>query len=521
MPPAKNINSKSKDVFIGGNYDNIAVLREIKKYVKEAKFCPQLAIDKYPKLSLEETHDKDIELAKSCPTNIYEGTFSAGELMEVERAALREGVVKKILVVYQRRKKQALHDPTRYPTQMSSMLVSLAKGKPEIITLFGYPDFTVLRSFIKGFLGAPLEYECGCLLVFGIGTLDKARSERDIGALQSFPRTKVLFTGWSLDRCLKEARQYNVHVVISEACMLYLKPGDGWDKVDETTEGSKLYKNESIGNVKLLNELILGEIYSVDSMAVLFSQGNKISVNYYVNPTKGIEGSPPLTEFGRGKEAEAQRFRDWVVEESANKISKSEVTIINNKRLKLIDNENSRYYIEKANAIHRTFSPYVLKPEEGYITVDLLNPEPKYKHFGSEDEARKWLERIVDRAKARAKLNPKYERLPEDAWDCVTAQDDGSIDILPQTKEKSWREALTILKSEGLYSKEETPTLYISRGTENDLPFIIDRYNEGNFYAFGVSDVVKSPWLREAGVIVKDNLSEILNLIQPKRQAED
>jgi len=97
---------KDKKVFVGGNYRNIAILRHIENTVREFGLSPILA-------SNFEVHEADIylhamSLLQDCGIAIFEITFDAGHLMEIERA-MKFIEKKNILLLYQQLKKDEKH----------------------------------------------------------------------------------------------------------------------------------------------------------------------------------------------------------------------------------------------------------------------------------------------------------------------------------------------------------------------------------------------------------------------------
>jgi hypothetical protein len=121
-------------VFVGGNYDFMADLRLIKDYIEEAGFVPILAYDF--NIPEDKRHDYDLRLLHNCKYGIFEETHSAGELMELERAAREYGTI--AFVVYQVRD-PAHSDP---PHQVSSMVKSLG------MMMSGYSTWQDLHDFI-------------------------------------------------------------------------------------------------------------------------------------------------------------------------------------------------------------------------------------------------------------------------------------------------------------------------------------------------------------------------------------
>lgn len=135
-----------KRVFLGGNYDNIAVLREIRKMIERCGFHPILALD--VDMLEEEIHRQDLCLLSNCTYAIFEETFPAGELMELERAGDYPNI-KRIYIFY-----QARFNKEEHPAQLSSMIVSMAQEiKGSRVIIEGYLDFEDLDNVISKLFG--------------------------------------------------------------------------------------------------------------------------------------------------------------------------------------------------------------------------------------------------------------------------------------------------------------------------------------------------------------------------------
>jgi len=93
--------TKQNSVFVGGNYKNHALLMHISDKVRENNFSPIMASD------FEVAKDDDIyadamALLQDCSSAIFEITFDAGHLMEIERAINRKLFSKEnILLLFQ------------------------------------------------------------------------------------------------------------------------------------------------------------------------------------------------------------------------------------------------------------------------------------------------------------------------------------------------------------------------------------------------------------------------------------
>lgn len=127
-------------VFIGGNYDFMATLNQIKTIVTDNGFVPILARD----LNVENDniHDDDIELLGRCKYSIFEVTKPEGDLMEIERA---KELKNHTLLLYQ------VRDPSNrnMPPSITSMLSTL---EYELLEKKGYNQTNELYSIIKNWL---------------------------------------------------------------------------------------------------------------------------------------------------------------------------------------------------------------------------------------------------------------------------------------------------------------------------------------------------------------------------------
>ena len=122
-----------KRVFIGGNYDFLATLRQIADFVREYDFEPIIAYD----FDVPNIHDGDLRLLHNCKYAIFAVSISAGELMELERC---KDYGTKTLVVYQARERDTI------PNQVSSMILTTG------FTKAGYVDFPSLKDCVSKFL---------------------------------------------------------------------------------------------------------------------------------------------------------------------------------------------------------------------------------------------------------------------------------------------------------------------------------------------------------------------------------
>lgn len=98
--------TRATKVFIGGNYRNIALLRHIEDTVREAGFSPVVPLNF--KATEEEIYLHAMRLLQDCGNAIFEITFDAGHLMEIERAMAFVDKTN-ILLLYQQSQKDEKH----------------------------------------------------------------------------------------------------------------------------------------------------------------------------------------------------------------------------------------------------------------------------------------------------------------------------------------------------------------------------------------------------------------------------
>jgi DNA polymerase III delta prime subunit len=124
-------------VFVGGNYDEMPVLREIARFVWESGKIPILAYDF--DVPLDKINEYDLKLLHRCKYAIFEITLPNGHHYEIA-AGLTYNVTEYLLY-------QARDERREIPPTVSSMLKTLnAQGiKP---TYFGYSTFAEAKDYI-------------------------------------------------------------------------------------------------------------------------------------------------------------------------------------------------------------------------------------------------------------------------------------------------------------------------------------------------------------------------------------
>lgn len=131
--------SKENKVFVGGNYKNIALLRYIEDIITNLNLGPILPIN-FSEERSEYIYLHSMLLLEDCGYAIFEITFDAGHLMEIERVLGKEFIPREnILLLFQQRSRcQKDHYITK-------MLMS-----PDI-KLQGYTNVKDLDEIIRDF----------------------------------------------------------------------------------------------------------------------------------------------------------------------------------------------------------------------------------------------------------------------------------------------------------------------------------------------------------------------------------
>jgi len=126
-------------VFVGGSYRNIAVLRHIEKIVMECGLSPILASNF--KAGKSEIYLHAMHLLEDCGSAVFEITFDAGHLMEIERASASRLIDNKnILLLYQQTEQDEKHH--------TRMLWDMEVGQVGYMSIDELTD--KLRSFLNG-----------------------------------------------------------------------------------------------------------------------------------------------------------------------------------------------------------------------------------------------------------------------------------------------------------------------------------------------------------------------------------
>lgn len=156
---------KAKRVFIGGDYNHLPDLREIKKHVDSLGYISIIPYEfgapiiEYVK---DLIHAFDMLLLGECRYAIFKVTSAAGQLMELQRAI--DDPECEVRVLYKTRNDQQLD----IPEHVSSMITTSVRN------LRGYSNFEELPGIIKEF------FPKGDILVSPtVGVLSRARGARE------------------------------------------------------------------------------------------------------------------------------------------------------------------------------------------------------------------------------------------------------------------------------------------------------------------------------------------------------
>lgn len=133
--------TKGERVFVGGDYDHLPDLREIKKCVDSLGYVSIIPYDcgmpeEYIKNYI---HPFDMFLLGQCKYAIFEVTSAAGQLMELQRAL--DDTECEVRVLYKARNDKQ----SDIPEHVSSMITTAVRN------IYGYASFDDLPRIIKEF----------------------------------------------------------------------------------------------------------------------------------------------------------------------------------------------------------------------------------------------------------------------------------------------------------------------------------------------------------------------------------
>ena len=480
-------NNRRNIVFIGGNYNHdTPIFNILKETIESIDLIPIIANEIFDNLKPNEIHEESLRLLHNSRFALIDITHPAGQLMELERA--RDYNV--ITFVF-------------YSSEHTSLMpLSLLKvmDKWRLGYIFKYDTEEGLQKFVKSIMlinhiegkrpeeiikeivnNEPKEL----LLLTSVGIIDLKedveQSAEIIKILEKIPR-KILLTGWDFKtRGMEDANKYNFDATVCENCILYTK----------TETSFALNKNfcdeESLSIVKIANKHIIYAIQDYVNIKkldhiIFFSQANEKSICYYLNPPTEIRDV--FEKYNDVEPCQIYRFVEKVKDECGQDGiidgDKIKYSIPNDKKVEI----SLLYAIEKMNARYRTFHPYSISIDDREVKLD-LNPVNDYVEFSYSD-----VENIVNLALAN--MYGDYEVF----HDKIHPQKDICIDIFCKSKD----EILDQLLDEIVNDHEKTLVVYLSKGTESDVPMIFSGYkSKYNFISIGNDDI--SERLKRAGVI--------------------
>lgn len=472
-------------VFIGGNYNyDKQIFNILKETINSINLIPIIANEIFINLKPNEIHEESLRLLHNSSFALIDITHPAGQLMELERARdynvitfvfySSESTSTMPFSLLKVMDKWRLGYSFKYDTQKG--LQKFVKS----IMVINHIDGKIPKDIIKEIINDdPKEL----LLVTSVGIIDtkEEKSDEIIKVLDNIPR-KILMTGWDFKTRGKEyANKYHFDMTVCENSILYCKTKNKLTKKDDFND------EKSLSFVKIANKHI---IYAIQNYVkkkkieciVFFSQANEKSICYYLNPTKEIRDK--LKKYSEIEPCKIEYFvkkvkdicgQDGFVEGDKIKYS---IPTDNDVEISLF------YAIEKMNAKYRTFHPYSINIEDREAILD-LNPIKDYEEFSYSD-----VENIVNLALAN--MNDDYEVF----HDKIHPQRDICIDIFYKSKD----EILVQLLDKMVEHHEETLVVYLSKGTESDIPMIFSGYrSKYNFISIGNDDI--SERLKRAGVI--------------------
>lgn len=123
--------TKERRVFIGGNYNNMVLLRQIAHYVLQKGYQPIVAMDFY--VPPHRTYDHTLALLRECSHAVFEISFTDGHLVEIEHGRNAQPPVNQLLVV-------------QHGARYTSMLRTAG------FLISDYEKLTKLRRIIQNFL---------------------------------------------------------------------------------------------------------------------------------------------------------------------------------------------------------------------------------------------------------------------------------------------------------------------------------------------------------------------------------
>lgn len=508
---------RDRAVFVGGNYStNLGQIETVADALDDLGMVPVVASEVGGTMDPDRIHEESLRLLHNCGYAVVEVTDPAGQLMELERAR-DYGVV-----TY-----AALRKPENHQSAMVGKLMRRLEGwdlgyqftyrTDDQLERFVRSMFSVNHARVDGGDADVVERLVGpgpreVLLITSLGVLNRASH----GVPDSLPGSStVVMTGWDWRYARAKIAASDAPPpdwLVCEGCVVYERRDGDYETDDARTEtDTALLTDVKRANrwvVEAANETTGERWGPAGDPPVFLSQGNERSVAYYVNPPdedgdaladerKAVTGGKPLNgtratidEMKRSAYDVVQR--DETTVQFPGSVDEPVPDVVDPSTL-----EDFLYEVEKVCARNRPFWPYSVDLAAEGVTVD-LQPDLEYDAFTSGD-----VERVVERARELAREEAGVE-LPRRR---IAAQDDVCIDIFYRTKDEVLPEVLD------QFADEDTAVVYLSRGTESDLPVLFGGYASNyDFVAVGTDHV--SDTLRNAGVVpLGQSTAEVLRRV--------
>lgn len=341
-------------------------------------------------------------------------------------------------------------------------------------------------------------------------------------------RQLVVMTGWGADDMGEKIRtELSPTAVVTEG---------GTQLFEIDTDDDGLREPQSLYDVQQRREAItawrrlLTKIRSRFDDPVLFTQGNRVGVCVYVNPTPGVLtelGEPASTPFAGDAPARglAEAVADGLPVAEPGEIDADidavDVRARDDERLRFerpsgVDEDTFPYLIEKTLARHWTLLPYrVADASRSHLDVELLG-------VGDLDAL---TDRSLDRAEAErildgltdggydpvavgqdTELHALVDGMPD--ADNVEPQTDCCVDVFVESKGEAFQEG-ALLDRLGC-NQERTNIDYVSKGTSSDRALIeaMNEYANDTKCSFTCKAPADSP------PVFEEELNDIVDIVE-------
>lgn len=530
------LRDREKNVFIGSNYEiKDPELKKIESALKEMKFKPIIA-NKLPS-SPDKIHDNSMLLLHICRYSIFDITYPAGQLMELERSldydmktfvlSHSKYVSKMPLTLMKMIRKWNRGDIFQYNTNITKFI------KAALVAYSPSPKFKASEKKARYIIGIDTKKKYNnedIFLIFSMGTLEKQiGKEKGFDEINKFNCIKILITGWDMKSIEKILEKSKLNIenwyVVAEHCVLCSPQTTINENLELKKNSDKFYEDNDTENVKNCNAIVIESIldYSRDSKkeVTFWSQGDEVAICYYLNPPMRTKND--IKELSTSSDITIDDFLKelnitYSLAGKKNSEDSIEFSIQNQEAKKLL-----LYAIEKTNAKLRRFLPYAIKISgENIQEKDKLQGYPKENvilTLKSKDEELKSheefsfndLEYIIERA-----LQKIEEMYPDKYWlfsQHIQPQSDICIDIFCKTKDEAIKDILENIKEIKKINKQSL-VVYVSTGRETDIPMILKCYDlDYDFIAIGEQSI--SERLKNVGVLpFGEYLYEIIDFIK-------